>query len=134
VLRAAAAGFSPQQIADTVDGVKDARMAAADLRRALADGAALRRVAAGDKTRLLELELTQLAATQRAVEGVMRRAVARQGEGAADDLVLRCSDRLLRLAERRQQLQGLAGGVAPDGQEDELARRRARMQARRKLG
>jgi hypothetical protein len=131
VVRAMAAGFTWQQIADTVDGITSARQAAAEARRGLADAVVLRKLAAADRSAVLELELISLASVQRAVEGVLRRAQASQGDG--DDLVLRSAHRLMQIAERRHALLGLGHAEAGDGPEDELAARRRRVGQRRAM-
>jgi hypothetical protein len=129
VIRAAAAGFTLAQIAQTVDGVNSTRQAAQDLHRGLADQMVLRRL---DRDQLRELELTSLASVQRAVEGVLRRAAADPGKG--DKTVLAASHRLMQIAAHRLQLEGLTHMPAPDAPEDELARRRDRVQQRRRTG
>jgi len=129
VVRAAAAGFSFEQIVRTVDGVTTPRAAAQDLRRGLADAMLLRQL---DRELLRELELQSLAAVQVAVHGVLNRAAANQGKG--DQMVLQASHRLVQLAERRHALEGLLTGPAAPAAEDELSRRRNRVAARRKIG
>lgn len=126
VIRAAAAGFTLAQIAQTVDGVTSARMAAQDLRRGLADQVVLRKL---DRDELRELELSSLASVQRAVEAVLRRAAADPGKG--DLLVLQAAHRLMQITDRRVQLEGLTHVPAADAPPDELSVRRARMQRRR---
>jgi hypothetical protein len=127
VIRAAAAGFTLEQITATVDGVTSPRMAAQDLKRGLADIMLLRRL---DRDLLRELELASLASVQRAVETVMRRAQADPGKG--DQLVLTAAHRLVQVTQVRLALQGLDRMPAADAPEDELAARRNRVQARRR--
>jgi hypothetical protein len=124
VLRAAASGFTPAQIAQTVDGVTSAKMAAQDLRRGLASTAALRKL---DPALLRQLELMSLASVQVAVEGVLRRAAAQAGKG--DQMVLAAAGRLMQIADRRFALEGI---LRTDGERppDELAARRNRIRRR----
>lgn len=129
VLTLTAAGFTFQQIADQVDGVGSARMAAQEVRRGLKDAEALRRLAAGTRAMVIELELARLEAPQRAVEGILRRAAAEQGKG--DELVLKAAGRLVQIAEARHALLGLPGPARADAPPDELAARRRRIDARR---
>ena len=128
VITAAAAGFTPAQIAQNVPGVTSARMAAQDLRRGLADAQVLRAL---PRPLLVELELQQLAAAQRAVEGVLRRSAANEGKG--DQMVLAAAGRLMQIADRRHRLEGLdVPAQAP--RKDELAARRERLRQRRANG
>jgi hypothetical protein len=132
VLRAMAAGFTWTQIADTVDGVKTARQAAEDARQGLHDQMVLRKLAAGDRDALIELELVSLGSVQRTVEGIMRRAAADPGKG--DDMALRAAQRLLQVAAKRHELLGLTHGPQAGQPADELAARRARLGVRRGTG
>jgi hypothetical protein len=134
VLTARAAGFTFDQIADTVAGVTGPKMAASDLKKALADTEALR-VAGGETAAASVLELARLDQLARAVEGVMRRAAAETDDPRQADRVLRAADRLLLISERRSALLGLdsAGQPRPAAAEDELAKRRRSVRAKRGL-
>jgi hypothetical protein len=129
VLKARSAGMSYEQIARSVPGIGDAKAAAQDLRRALADGGELRALSGeNDAGGALELELGRLDAAALAVEGVLRNAAA---DPSLHDRVLRAADRLARLSELRAHLLGLGGAQKPAGAaEDELGARRRRVASR----
>ena len=129
VLKSRAAGMDWEQIARSVPGVGDARAAAQDYRRAMESRKELRDLAGDDQASAVELELARLDSAYLAVEGVLRTAAA---DPDKHDQVLRAAGRLAQLSERRSALLGL-GGQKPSGGggEDELAKRRSRVKARR---
>lgn len=132
VLKAHAAGMGWAQIARTVPGVKDAKAAAQDYRRAIADAAGLRAMAGDTGAGAVELELTRLENATLAVESVMRTAAADPSQHA---LVIRAAGQLARISETRTALLGLAQAPSQPGSggaEDELAARRRRISARRR--
>jgi hypothetical protein len=118
-----AAGLTYQAISDEL-GYPGKGAAAQDVTRALRDRQGL---LTGQVAVFVTLELERLDGLERAVQTVLRQASA-EGEKS---LVLRASDRLLRIAERRAALLGLdATGKGKDEAQvsplDELRARRER--------
>jgi hypothetical protein len=128
VLKSKVAGMSWEQIARTVPGVKDAKAAAQDFRRALADQQLLRSVSGEDAAGALELERMRLDSASMAVEGVLRTAAQ---DPSAHDRVLRAAGRLAQISQIRIDSLGLGQVKAAPAGEDDLAARRRRVTARR---
>jgi hypothetical protein len=101
-LQLRAAGVPYQAIADEL-GHTSKGAAAVDVTRALRDRQDL---LDGQRDLFVTLELERLDSLERAVQAVLRQASA-DGEKS---IVLRASDRLLRIAERRAKLLGLDAG------------------------
>ena len=100
------AGLSFDAIARAIPDITDAHMASADVREGLRRERELGETPA---ELALSLEAIRLEAMERSVHGVLQDAT----QGKDHKLVLECTDRLLKIAERRERVQAAEARQKP---------------------